>query len=171
MSQVFSLSSRPAVTIAWAGAMAAILAGLTSTLNGSIEIFIMNNWSVTVHWLTDVVPLVFTFFVVMSATLLSTAIASSLTGFLRAHVWLAPLACLVIGLCFDLGAWYMSGSTWAASWLSMLGRVGTFTAIESAIILAIVAVLRKHPLIDVENDAPVVADSSAEELLDVSEVV
>ena len=132
--------------IAVAGAGSAILAGFANVVNQSTDTIIMNHSSVAAYWLTALSPIVFTFLAVVSSTLLSTAIAT--VPSLRPRVPYIAVACVLLGIGLDMGAWYASGLVWLASWLDMVGRVAILIGVELAIILAILTVLDKHPLID-----------------------
>ena len=148
MTREFSSASLPSA-VAWAGAGSAVLAGLSNTLNQSIETILMNHWSVAVHWLTDVVPIAFTFFAVAAATLLSTAAAVS--DSLHPHIRLVAIACLVVGIGFAMIAWFLPGPAWVTAWIDMIGRVVILVGIELAVFLILRAVWRKHWSADVER--------------------
>ena len=141
MTRYFSSLSLPAA-VALTGAGSAILAGLTNTLSQSTEVIIMNHWSIAVHWLTDLVPIVVTFFVVLSATLLSTATA--IYAPLRPYVRIGAVCCIVVGIGFDMVAWFLPGPVWVTSWIDMIGRVAILVGLELAVFLVVRAVWRKH---------------------------
>ena len=141
MTRDFSSLPLPAA-VALTGAGSAVLAGLTNTLSQSTEVIIMNNWSIAVHWLTDLVPIVVTFFVVLSATLLSTAAA--IYAPLRPHVQFAAVGCLVVGIGLDMVAWFLSGPVWMTSWMDMIGRVAILIGLELVVFLVVRTVWRKH---------------------------
>lgn len=135
--------SSTSVTITWAGAASTILAGLANTLNQSSQNIIINHPSITVSWLMDLVPLVFTFFAVLAATLFSAAMVMAVSD--RPKICLATIiACLPIGFGCALAAWYLPTSGWMTGWVDMLGRVILLIGIELAIALVIMRMVNRN---------------------------